>query len=146
MSSHQEFGLSSNSNSPILFFIEFNLVSADCFSSRFSANSISCSESASASFSRFRRSSAAVINLCMLSSWEVFWVKILETSEESYFSDSIFLSKKTNPDEDLLSIDLDSLSCFSAFSLSFETSCFLCCNFRTNFSYEANELNQYRVD
>ncbi len=45
-------------------------------------------------------------------------------------------------EEDLLSIDLKSFSCFSAFDLSFDVSCFFCLNFRTSFSSDANKLNQ----
>ncbi len=78
----------------------------------------------------------------MLSSWDVFWVRIPDTSEESSFSDSIFLSKETRPDVDLLSRDFTSFSCFSAFNLSLEASFFLCLNFSTNFSCEANEMIQ----
>ena len=128
----------SNSNSCIRSCIVFNCDWAYCFSSIFEANSSFCSASLSASFSRFKRSWAATTSLSILSNWDVFWLRIPETSVASSFSDSIFRSIECKPDEDLLSTDLTCCSCLSDFFLRVVACCFFCLSLITNFSRDAN--------
>ena len=117
-------------------FKDRNLPSAFCFSSGFSENSFSCSTCSMASFSLASRSSAAAISLPMLSNWEVFLVRISDVSETSSRSDSIFLSIEFRPEEERLSVERISLSCFSAFTLSFVASCLFLRSWTTSFSID----------
>ena len=127
-----------------LSFKDLNFASFSSFSSGFSENSISCSVCSIASFSRVNRSSAAATSLSMLSNWEVFRVRISDISETSSRSDSIFLSIEFRPEEERLSIERVSLSCFSAFFFSFVASCFFWRSWITSFSNDSTIESKQR--
>ena len=130
----------SSVNSWIRLLIEFNLNSEFFLSSGLSENSISCSICSNSSFSLVILSSADFTNLSILSNWEVFWLRMPETSPTSSRSNSIFFSIECKPEVERLSIERTSLSCFSALFLSFVASCFFCRNWITSFSNDANKL------